>query len=838
MATNYDLNNTGQEVQDRLDQVPVNQQDLAAEIHRAELAEQTLDGKIDDETLRAQDAEQTLDGKIDAEEERAKAAEKANADDIDAIEEKIPSGTSSANKLATEDYVNEKVATDSATFRGTFNLVSDLGLVPTATHDQIAASLLTAISTADNNDYAFVQIPTSFETPTEIAKIERYKFNGEAWAFEYELNNSGFTAAQWSAINSGITSNDVTKLAALPTNAELTTLLNGKQDTLTFDNVPTQGSNNPVKSGGVYAGIKTEEERAKAAEKANADDIDAIEEKIPSGASSSNKLATEEYVNDKVATDSATFRGTFNLVSDLGLVPTATHSQIAYSLGGEISTANNNDYAFVQIPTSVETPTEIAKIERYKFNGEAWAFEYELNNSGFTAAQWSAINSGITSNDVTKLAALPTNAELTTLLNGKQDTLTFDNVPTPNSNNPVKSGGVYSANKTLSDAIEAILLLIPSAATALNQLADKAFVNSSIATASATFRGTFNSVTDLHLSTSATHEQIGTVLAASIATADNNDYCFVQIPTSMHRPTEIARTERYKFNGTSWEYEYTLNNSGYTTAQWNAINSGITEELVAKLSALPTNADLNEALGVLTAGIAAINEKIPSGASSENKLTTQSDVSDAIGIESERAQGVEDNLQEQINEIVSKDTTVGLSVSPAAVFADGTDKVVTFVATSSPTKATVVFDGGEPQEGTHLEFPVTLNSATPTTVTKTAQFTVQGVSKGSKTATVALVFPIYYGAGQSAAVLNTEAMTAHSAVASPAFIQSITTADNDYIFFEVPDNMANIQRLQLWDDPSFPTDLSIEAVETPREGYKAFKTVNSRLAGTHTYKVS
>ena len=206
--------------------------------------------------------------------------------------------------------------------------------------------------------------------------------------------------------------------------------------------------------------------------------------------------------------------------------------------------------------------------------------------------------------------------------------------------------------------------------------------------------------------------------------------------------------------------------------------------------------------------------------------------------ETQRAQGVESNLQEQIDAIVSKDTTVGLSVSPSAVFADGTDKVVTFVATSSPTKATVVFDGGEPQEGTRIEYPVTVNSETPTTVTKTAQFTVQGVSKGSKSATVALVFPIYYVAGQSADVLNTEAMTAHSALASPAFIQSITTADNDFIFFEVPEDMANIQRLQLWDDPSFPTDLSIEAVETPREGYKAFKTVNSRLAGTHTYKVS
>ena len=203
-----------------------------------------------------------------------------------------------------------------------------------------------------------------------------------------------------------------------------------------------------------------------------------------------------------------------------------------------------------------------------------------------------------------------------------------------------------------------------------------------------------------------------------------------------------------------------------------------------------------------------------------------------------RAQQAESNLQDQIDAIVSKDTTVNLTVSPTAVFADGTDKMVTFVATSSPTKATVVFDGGEPQEGTRLEFPVTVNSETPATITKTAQFTVQGVSKGSKSATVALVFPIYYGAGQSAEVLDTEEMVAHSAIASPSFIQEITTEDDDYIFFEVPEGMANINKLQLWDDPSFPTDLSIEAVETPREGYKAFKTVYARLAGTHIYKVS
>jgi hypothetical protein len=43
------------------------------------------------------------------------------------------------------------------------------------------------------------------------------------------------------------------------------------------------------------------------------------------------------------------------------------------------------------------------------------------------------------------LADYTTTANLTTLLQGKQDTLTFDDAPTENSNNPVKSGGIYSA---------------------------------------------------------------------------------------------------------------------------------------------------------------------------------------------------------------------------------------------------------------------------------------------------------------------------------------------------------------------------------------------------------
>lgn len=132
---------------------------------------------------------------------------------------------------------------------------------------------------------------------------------------------------------------------------------------------------------------------------------DAIRSLIPAQASADNKLADKAYVNDKVSTDTATFRGTFNLVSDLHLTTSATQGQIATALGTAISGEDKNDYAFVQIPTSDATPTEIARIDRYKYTGLQWAFEYSLNNSGFTAEQWAAINSGITSSLVTAFGA-------------------------------------------------------------------------------------------------------------------------------------------------------------------------------------------------------------------------------------------------------------------------------------------------------------------------------------------------------------------------------------------------------------------------------------------------
>jgi hypothetical protein len=172
--------------------------------------------------------------------------------------------------------------------------------------------------------------------------------------------------------------------------------------------------------------------------------------------------------------------------------------------------------------------------------------------------------------------------------------------------------------------LEDIAALIPSEASSSNQLADKAFVNSSIATAAATFRGTYNVVTDLLLTTSATQQQIASALDAKMESlsieVDNNDYTFVQIPTADASPTEIARIDRYKFNGTAWGYEFSLNNSGFTASQWAAINSGITSVKVAKLDALPTNTELTASLNAKANKATIVSQSGSSASISPNVL--------------------------------------------------------------------------------------------------------------------------------------------------------------------------------------------------------------------------
>lgn len=125
-----------------------------------------------------------------------------------------------------------------------------------------------------------------------------------------------------------------------------------------------------------------------------------IEAVIPSQASSTNKLTDKDYVDGAIATNTANFVGTFDTVAELQAVQNPT----------------KNDYGFV-----IETDAQGNEYyDRYKYTGTQWLFEYKVESTPFTAEQWAAIQSGITAALVSKLSALPTNAELNTALASKQ----------------------------------------------------------------------------------------------------------------------------------------------------------------------------------------------------------------------------------------------------------------------------------------------------------------------------------------------------------------------------------------------------------------------------------
>ena len=125
-----------------------------------------------------------------------------------------------------------------------------------------------------------------------------------------------------------------------------------------------------------------------------------IEAVIPSQASSTNKLTDKDYVDGAIATNTANFVGTFDTLAELQAVQNPT----------------KNDYGFV-----IEQDAQGNEYyDRYKYTGTQWLYEYKVESTPFTTEQWAAIQSGITAALVTKLSALPTNAELNTALAAKQ----------------------------------------------------------------------------------------------------------------------------------------------------------------------------------------------------------------------------------------------------------------------------------------------------------------------------------------------------------------------------------------------------------------------------------
>ena len=107
-----------------------------------------------------------------------------------------------------------------------------------------------------------------------------------------------------------------------------------------------------------------------------------------------NTLVDYDTLMDAISSNLGTFRGTFDSEGALEAAWPYSDSESPFK----------NDYAFVTVQTS-----EYAYYDRYKcvdsVTGPNWEFEFRIATSGFTAAQWKALNSLATKEELVDLRA-------------------------------------------------------------------------------------------------------------------------------------------------------------------------------------------------------------------------------------------------------------------------------------------------------------------------------------------------------------------------------------------------------------------------------------------------
>lgn len=116
----------------------------------------------------------------------------------------------------------------------------------------------------------------------------------------------------------------------------------------------------------------------------------------------------------------------------------------------------------------------------------------------------------------------------------------------------------------------------------------------------------------------------------------------------------------YRYDGTSWSQAFMVESTMLSQEEWSAVLSGITSEKVAKLNALPTNTELNNALATkqdTISDLAAIRSGAEAGATAYQKP--------AAGIpEADLSAGVRASLQKADTALQSESDPV-FTASPA-----------------------------------------------------------------------------------------------------------------------------------------------------------------------------
>ena len=189
----------------------------------------------------------------------------------------------------------------------------------------------------------------------------------------------------------------------------------------------------------------------------------------------------------------------------------------------------------------------------------------------------------------------------------------------PTKTSQLQNDSDFATNASVDEKIGGVTSSIPTKTSQLvndSEFTDKNFVNSSIATNTANFKGTFNNESEFPTE------------------ATNNDYLFWN--TVDDNGNTIYKRYKYIASTSTWTYEYTLNNSSFTAQQWATINGGpyaSVGDIPTKTSQLnndsdfATNASVDEKIGGVTSSIPTKVSQIEN----DSGYTTQAYVDNAIG---------------------------------------------------------------------------------------------------------------------------------------------------------------------------------------------------------------
>ena len=305
---------------------------------------------------------------------------------------------------AVADFVNSSIATNTA------NYISNRGGPFTS-----VAQLKAYSGTVTNNDYAFVT-----GTDEGNTYYDRYKAavndSSVTWALEYRLNNSSFTAAQWSAINSGITSVLVAKIHEHGNKAVL--------DAITSSDVANWNSKMDKQTvGSATEPVYLENGIAKVATNvATKDELNTKQNSLTAG--------------ENITIDGDTISSNQVFVATYG---TTTYKEIkdAYD-AGKICLCKN-----VKLVGTL-----------YAINDSVIRFQYTKPDQGCIVSYSVSNNNIWTYNEL-----------------GIQSKLTFDATPVEGSSNPVTSDGIKKAIDAVNDAVVDLSQSVGDVKDDLNNLA-------------------------------------------------------------------------------------------------------------------------------------------------------------------------------------------------------------------------------------------------------------------------------------------------------------------------------------------------------------------------------